>query len=267
MLKVFTKEELIDDILEISKRGWIKSVKRTKNVRNDGAVGNTLEKILGIRENNLPIANAGGWELKGQREHTSSLISLKHFDPYPRPILQEMLLPHYGWPHREAGKKYSKNEMSFRSTTCATQFTSRGFRIIVDRDQKKIRFTFDALKVGAADPEIAAWLKTVQTRIGLGPLNIEPYWGFDDLRNVVGEKVTNCFYVTAESKVERKREYFLYKHLLVLSGFSFNKFIECLEKGVVQVDFDARTHHNHGTKFRIRQGCWKEIYSSVTQIF
>jgi hypothetical protein len=88
VIKVITKEQLIEEIRKVTQRGWIKSVKRTRNVRNDGAVGNTLEKLLGIPENNLPIANANGWELKGQRLHTSSLVTLKHYEPFPgEPIL------------------------------------------------------------------------------------------------------------------------------------------------------------------------------------
>ena len=97
--------------------------------------------------------------------------------------------------------------------------------------------------------------------------NPEPYWGFDDLRDLMGEKARNCFYIIADSKLERGREYFSYQNLLMLSGFSFDNFLSCIERGIIQVDFDARTRHNHGTKFRIKQGFWKELYSEVNQLF
>ncbi len=269
MIKTITKEQLIEDIRQITKQGWVKSVKKTKNTRNDGAVGNTLENLLGIPENNLPIANANGWELKGQRLHTSSLVTLKHYEPFPRgeDIVAKMLLPLYGWPHKEAGKKYPRTEMSFRSTTSATQFTNRGFTVLVDRGQRKIRFIFDATKADASDPEISSWLKSVESRVGLASFSPEPYWGFDDLRDLMGEKARNCFYVIADSKLEKGREYFAYQSLLMLSGFSFDNFLSCIERGIIQIDFDARTHHNHGTKFRIRQGFWKELYGEVKQLF
>ena len=269
MIKVLTKEQLIDQIKSATKRGWVKSVKKTKNTRNDGAVGNTLEKLLGIPENNLPVANTNGWELKGQRLHTSSLVTLKHYEPFPRSadIVSKMLLPLYGWPHKQAGKKHPRGEMSFRSTTSATQFTKRGFKIVVDRKLKKIRFVFKASEVDTSSLEIVNWLKDVKTRVGLGPFDPEPYWGFDDLRDLMGEKARNCFYVIADSKTEKKKEYFAYKSLLMLSGFSFEKFLSCIERGIIQVDFDARTHHNHGTKFRIKQGFWKELYLEVSQLF
>ncbi len=82
-MRLYSKEELIVTFHEIFNQGRHKSVKLTRNTRNDGAVGNTLENLLGIVENNLPIPNTQEWELKGQREHTSSLITLKHMEPSP----------------------------------------------------------------------------------------------------------------------------------------------------------------------------------------
>jgi hypothetical protein len=264
-MKLYTKEQLIDTIKDIFNQGWHKSVKKTVNTRNDGAVGNTLEVLLGIAENNLPIPNAQEWELKGQRLHTGSLVTLKHIEPSPTAarIVSSILLPFYGWKHKQAGKKYPITEMSFRSTAGARDFTNRGFRIVVDRTQKKLRFIFDSSKVDTSNPEISHWLQSVDKQIGLGPINPEPYWGFDDLKYAVGSKIMNCFYVVAESKIEGGHEYFNYVKLLVLSGFSFEKFLNCLEEGAVLVDFDARTGHNHGTKFRIRQGHWSHLYTNV----
>ncbi len=73
-MKLYTKDDaLIEAIREVSARGWHKSVKETIDTRNDGAVGNTLEVLLGLEENNLPIPNMQEWELKGQRLQTKSL--------------------------------------------------------------------------------------------------------------------------------------------------------------------------------------------------
>jgi len=260
-----SKSELIDTLRGIFESGWHQSVKNTINTRNDGAVGNTLEKLLGITENNLPLPNAGEWELKGQRAHTTSLVTLKHKEPSPTAlrIVPRLLLPLYGWPHKQAGKLYPASEMSFRSTTSATVYTNRGFRIVVDRAQQKIRFVFDPAQADTSDPQIASWLSSVEERVGLGPLDPEPYWGFDDLKYAIGAKIRNCFYVVAQSKVENNQEYFLYTELHILSGFSSERLLGCIERGELVVDFDARTGHNHGTKFRMKQRCWSALYSSV----
>src|SRR4030042_7203244 len=201
-MKLYTKEELIKTIREIINDGWYKSVKKTIDKRNDGAVGNTLESLLGIKENNLPLPNAREWELKGQRKHSTSLLTLKHIEPSPTgaKIVSSVLLPLYGWKHKEAGKKYPETEMSFRSTTSTTAYTNRGFRVVVDRDKKKIIFVFDDSKADTSKPKINAWLNTVKDCVGLGSINPEPYWAFDDLKYTIGSNIMNCFYVIVYTK-------------------------------------------------------------------
>lgn len=261
-MKLYAKDELIAELQSIFKRGWHKSVKKTVDKRNDGAVGNTLETLLGIKENNLPIPNAREWELKGQRLHTSSLISLKHIEPSPRAarIVPAVLIPNYGWAHRQAGKR------SFRSTTSATGFTNRGFRVVLDRKEKKVRFVFDASKVDVTDPKIKTWFEGVKKKVGTANINPEPYWGLDDLEPAIGEKMKNCFYVVADSKKENNHEFFKYEQLYMLSGFSFPKFLDAIDSGEVVVEFDASSDHNHGTKFRVKQGSLSKLYSSVKRV-
>jgi hypothetical protein len=267
-MKLYTKDQLIAELRKIFAQGWHQSTKKTINARNDGAVGNTLEDLLGIEENNLPIPNAREWELKGQRAHTTSLVTLKHIEPSPTAakIVPNLLLPLYGWRHQEAGKRHPKSEMSFRSTTSAADYTNRGFRIVVDRDQRKLRFIFDSSRADTTNSEIASWLDSVKKRAGKGPLNPEPYWGFDDIKYKIGSKIRNCFYVVAEAKKEKGHEFFKYEKLFILSDFSFEKFLMSIEDGVVYIEFDARTGHNHGTKFRVRQGNWEKLYASVERV-
>ena len=88
-----------------------------KNVHNDGAIGNTLEDLLGISENNLPLLNAAEWELKTQRRNTVALLTLFHLEPSPRALhIADYLVENYGWPHKLAGTKYPDGEKSFRQT-------------------------------------------------------------------------------------------------------------------------------------------------------
>ena len=52
----------------------------------------------------------------------------------------------------------------------------------------------------------------------------------------------------------------------MLETFDFDKFLEALAKGIILIDFDARTGHNHGTKFRMRQDRLPDLYKKVTVI-
>lgn len=77
---MFTKDSLSAALRRIAEAGWVES---HKPPGNDGAVGNHLEQLLGIEENNLQLANAGDWELKAQRQTTASLVTLFHMDAAP----------------------------------------------------------------------------------------------------------------------------------------------------------------------------------------
>ncbi len=260
-MKVYTKEALIKELKKIRDMGWIPNARPG----NSGGVGNTLEDLLGIEENNLPIPNASEWELKCQRANTTSLITLFHMEPSPRALkfVPRVFLPLYGWQHQEAGGKYGTEEMSFRQTISGNQRSDRGFMVVVNRSQSKVLISFDA---SAVDPRHKEWLDSVAERVGLGELNPQPYWGFDDLRNKAGTKLLNCFYVQAEAKREGGKEFFRYSNIMILQGFSLNGLLTGIEQGYVYVDFDARTGHNHGTKFRLRQNQFPSLYSQSTEI-
>lgn len=250
IMKLITKEELISQLREIEKRGWIPVPKNRR--KNDGAVGNLLEDLLGIPENNLPIPNAAEWELKAQREETTSLLTLCHMEPSPRAakLVTNMLLPYYGWPHKKAGKSYPKDEMSFRATLNSKAFSDRGFIVKVNRAEERVEIHFDSAKCNKDKHK--DWFHSVETKLGLGDFPTLPYWGFNDLYTKIGSKLTNCFFVVAESKKEDQQTYFHYHKALMLKSIDKENFIKTIEQGEVFIDFDARTGHNHGTKFRIQ---------------
>lgn len=261
MVKIYTKEKLIKKLHELKSKGWVLGGRQG----NAGSVGNTIEDFLGISENNLPIPNAAEWELKSQRIGTTSLTTLFHMEPSPRALkfVPVVLLLKYGWVHQEAGSKYSANELSFRQTINCKFRSDRGFMVIVDRNERKVLISFDAKSVS---PRHKEWLKSVKERAGLGEFNPQPYWGFDDLFHKAGTKLLNCFFVKAEVKRVDGKEYFRYTEIKMLQKFSLDRFISAIEKGIIYIDFDARTGHNHGTKFRMKEDQWPELYEVITDI-
>ena len=126
--KTYTKEELVTKLKEISAMGFVAN----RRNRNHGGIGNTLEELLGIEENNLPIPNASEWELKTQRLNTSSPTTLFHIEPSPRAVrfVPQVLLPLYGWKHTEAGKKYPKKEMSFSNVGELPRSEGKAIRVV-----------------------------------------------------------------------------------------------------------------------------------------
>jgi hypothetical protein len=181
-------------------------------------------------------------------------------EPSPRAVrfVPQILLPLYGWEHQSI-----PNEMSFRQTINGLSASDRGFRVVVDRRARKVLISFTADVVAERHSK---WLKSVKKRVGLGELKPQPYWGFDDLFHKAGTKLLNCFYIRAEVKREKDCEYFWYKEIMILQKFSLENFLKAIEDGFVLVDFDARSGHNHGTKFRLRQDRLPDLYEDVKHI-
>lgn len=261
MLKVYTKEELISKLKAIKEMDWIENYRRG----NHGSAGNVLEDLLDIPENNLAIANSGEWEFKTKRKASTSLSTLLHNEPSPRNafLVPRLLLPYYGWEHKLAGSKHPESELSFRQTISCNSYSDRGFTVLLDRNEEKITINFDASKVDVRHKE---WLDSVIKRIGTDDLCPVPYWGFRDLAAHASAKLVNCFYVFADIKREKGVEYLKYDDIRMLSTFSMTKFIDAIEKGIIYIDFDARTGHNHGTKFRVRENDIHLLYEKVTMI-
>jgi hypothetical protein len=263
-LKTFTKESLKKELLEIAQRGFVPSHKNTSEARNDGAAGNLLENLLGIEENNLPLPNAAEWELKVQRSHTGSNLTLFHMEPSPRALrfVPQVLLPFYGWPHEKAGSLHPDSERSFRMTMNAKNFTDRGFKVATDGE--KLKVVFDSSEVHERHAE---WLASVETAVGLGSLDPNPYWGYEDLGKKIAAKLQNAFYVTADVEKVDSQEYFHFRKCEMLRGFSLEGFLGLLDSGEGIVEFDARTGHNHGTKFRIKQAALPRLYAEHEVVF
>lgn len=259
-IKIFTKDELINQLRNIEARGWIENTRR-KN--NDGAAGNLLEDLLGIPENNLPIPNAAEWELKTKRK-LDSLLTLFHQEPSPQAVqvVNSYLLPTFGWKHKQAGQRYPLETKSFRATLKAGRFT-RGFTISVNDVERKIEVQFKPSQVDSKD---FSWLSSLNLSENPDSLKIQPYWGIDDLFGKAQTKLHNCFLVLAESKKSNKKLFFHFYRVWMLKDLNSNLFLDAIRKGKMCIDFDARTGHNHGTKFRIALSDFIDLYGSVTKL-
>lgn len=252
-----SREDLVTRLTELKTIGWI----QTRQQVNDGLVGNTLEDFLRIKENNLTLPDAGKYELKAQRMETSSLTTLLHFDPYPRHpqnVITQVLGPIYGWPHEEL-----KGEWSFRVTMYGNGYTNRGFKVAVDEKTLRLLVEFNPQEVDESKKD---WLMQVFKKGGQR-LNPQPYWPLAEIEKKTQKKITNTIYVHAESRRKEAFEEFKYDTAILYEGFDFKKFTDGLVSGRIFVDFDARTGHNHGTKFRLKQGTLQDFYAKETKIF
>ena len=76
----------------------------------------------------------------------------------------------------------------------------------------------------------------------------------------------NSFYVEVTTRLEPSQELFRIQHIYTLQGFNTTGFLQAIENGDAAIDFDARTHHNHGTKFRVREELLPNLYAYVNRV-
>lgn len=245
----------------IKEQGWIEN-QRPGNV---GGVGNTLEDLLDVVENNLQIPDFGEWELKTRRSSSSSLLTLFHFEPKPRDarFVPRILLPLYGWPHQEAGTTYPLTERSFRQTINASRYSDRGFKVRVDKVLRRVFIEFNFSEI---DDCHSIWRNAILNGVGRRSLNPTPYWDFSDIENKLKDKLNNLMFVSAKTYHKDNKEFFKYTDIEVYVDPTLERFLTLLEAGLIYVDFDARTGHNHGTKFRIKHDQKINLYEKYLDV-
>lgn len=222
------KIDIINELSKISKQGFIKSLRA-----NNTGVGYTIEKILGIKENNDAepdfLFNGIPVELKSQREHTSSNITLFTLEP-PRGTKKEFadlkLLKKHGY--------ISGGRKNLYITMQMNNYNPQGFKL---------------------DLQVKELLIVHKTEGVIWKYPIE--YIFAKIKKKLSHKV---LLVTAESKEEDGKEFFHYKKADMYSDVTDKNFIQLVKSCSLVLEF--RMHigirangkewpRNHGTAFRL----------------
>lgn len=235
-----------------------------KRPNNDGNAGNTLEDLLGVGENNFSSPDFGDIEIKTQGYETGSLLTLFHFEPQPSASVPK-LLKSLGWKHQQAGQKYPIDEMSFRSTTYSHRYSVRGFRVNLELNRIVFEFSPEHVDVNAIDitgvyPTYGDWLDDVLTR----NKDVLPvYYDLDVVETKFKKKLDHTLLVMFKKKTVNGKKFFSYEEGIISNNLNFDMVCKLFNDGIIVVDFDARTRHNHGTKFRIKKNCLVNLFDNV----
>ena len=240
-------EILKRELLSIKYKGWVESMR-------DGptGVGYTLETLLGREENNLPIADFNGIELKSIRKYSKQSLHLFCAVPdgdylYPIPRILSTL----GYPDSN-----DRDIKVFNMTVNAKRYTKIGFfkKMIlkVDREKKLLRLiakSYDGSDI---------------------PVNIS--WSFDYLEERINAKLKYLCVVEAKNKIIDGKEYFSYSNFNFYKLKSFDIFIFLVEKGIISVTFKIGYYkeksrygkiHDRGTDFFISYSDLTFLYKKV----
>jgi len=94
--KAMTLGEFKTAFAKIKKLGWIPSKRR-----GDTGIGQTLEQLLGLKENNIALPDLSGAELKTHRSGSSSMITLFTFNRKAWKMRPLEAIRKYGTPDRD----------------------------------------------------------------------------------------------------------------------------------------------------------------------
>ena len=229
---------LKESLPDIKNKGWIK----THRAGNTG-IGKTLEDLLEIKENNFAGPNGHMTELKSSRKNTSSMITLFTKSPLPRKI------------NRQLVEKFGR---------------------MTDKGTKALHTTINAVSRNTLYGNPGFIVHVQHTRVELDHSDYgdlpTPYWNRENLERAFLRKYPqNLLYVKADSRGTGCNEEFYYNEAYLMSGFSFERFIELLRSGHIVIDIrlgqysDGRLH-DHGTGFRIKPGDLDQCFDTKERV-
>ena len=222
---------------EVSDLGFVPSERKGPT-----GIGRTLESLLDVSENNLPIPDIGGrTEIKATRSTANNLITLFTFNkmawrkPQPTVIL--------GWGNPDE----VKNRHSLYCTVSAASPNRQGLQVMVTDNSETIS-VIDA----ATQEVIASW----------------------DLFHIVGKfmvKFERLLLVHADTRKSEKGEEFHFNQASLLTEPSAKTFRDSflLGKAVIDIRMHLKPSgvpRNHGTGFRVHEHDLPYLFGRVDNL-
>ncbi len=221
----------------IAEKGFIKNLRK-----GDTGIGFTLETELGINENNF-ISHDLTFkddlvELKAQRLHASSNITLITKSPYWNPLSAKTIIEKYGYPD-----KRGRHVLKF--THKITEFNSQLFKKELKDNHLNIIHKTDGILC---------------------------YFVLNELMEKVKTKLSkHLLFVIADTKKQHGVEYFHFNEATYLTDLSEDGFKKLLDEGMIVFEF--RMHlkesggvRDHGSGFRLNKRHITKLYSKNIKI-
>jgi hypothetical protein len=225
-----TLNEFVKAFGELKAKGWVKSERRGPT-----GIGHTLEKLIGLRENNIAYPDLGTIELKAHRINSNSMITLFTFN---RKVWKMKPL--------EAIKKYGTRDGNGRLGlyfTMSRTPNSKGLFLHIESE-------------------------TISVRHVSGEIVAE--WQLEILAERFTKKIPALILVSAFSEMRGDDEWFKFDRAQLLKGTSADIIRSQILAGNILVDL--RLHEkitsarNHGTGFRAHEDKLPLLFKTVEDL-
>jgi len=245
-------EEFISRMKEIKEMRFVQSHRKGPT-----GIGKTLEDLLGITENNIAGPDFSIYELKSARKDSVSMLTL--FTKAPRPHgANKNLLVAFGYRQR-------KKPVGYRQETLTGKPIDESKIPVED---KELHVTVDSIKPNSVGLKLVVGEDKITIE---NPKGVEAYYDEDTLKKTFQKRYHKLIYVLAETKREKRKEYFLYNEAYLLDGFSFKNFAKLIKEGKMKVDIRIGHYpngrlHDHGTGFRILPKYLPDCFEKIERI-
>lgn len=230
-------EELRQRLQQLHDQGYITS-KRSGST----GVGYTLEKVLGVSENNLPIPDIGGRvELKATRSTSNALITLFTFNRGVWKIKPKDAIEKFGYTD-------TQQRQALKCAVSAIEENPQGLILILDETQHTVSILHKK-----SNTILAQW----------------------SLYHLVGKfvsKFERMIFVKADArKSQHKSEEFHYIQAELLQEPNINTFLHAMRSGTVLIDIRMHIQENggvrnRGTAIRVRETQLPQLFAKRTAL-
>lgn len=215
-------KDLKKKLQKIEKQGFIKTHRK-----GDTGIGKTLEDLLGIQENNIPLPDIGEVaELKSYRKNAKSMMTLFTLEPLPKGGDRDrLLLDNFGYSKRD-----NQRSKELHSTLSSKRYNNQNLKLSVEKDKIRVK--------------------------GRGK-RINTFWDMESLKNKFNKKLPALVYVLADTRTIEGIEHFHFNEAYLLEDFDFELFKKRVKADDIVVDFRMYYRpngsvRNHGTGFRVK---------------
>ena len=231
----------------IKNLGYVKGINNNRN-----SAGSTLENLLGSSGFDFNIPDFYDIEIKALRKYYSAEFDLFNSSPDGGVVNAiKWLADNYGYPDKDYRhvKVFKGNVFSNRLSTIGHNYL---FRLSINKNKERV------------------YLEIVDYEYNL--INKEIFWDFDTLRDKLERKLSKLAVIRFDKKFINNDVYYNFDSVKLYKLISFDRFIECINKGYVYVTFKSGVFKkgkytgkftDHGTSFRISIQNIEELFKSV----
>lgn len=228
------EKKLLAHFKNIKKLGWIETKRH-----GDQMLGNALEDLLEVKENNQNEADWNNIELKTHRNTTNSPVSLFTKSPTHPKSINSQLRVKYGVSDNEHG--LPKLNTRVKGDSFNTHRGGFGFKLDINVNEKRIYLLVKNLSNN----------QIVENEI---------YWDFDVIENAIKNKIKKIAVFYGDAKRENNKNFVRYTKMVMITGLTIENMLKALVSGNLYLELRLGVYssgkkygkfHDHGSGFRM----------------